>query len=164
MFKIFQSIILCLRFPFLYPRNRFTNLHYNNWKILNICTDLYKQSYKVDSENNHFKVKCINRPKAFKRYFIMFFHNYILQLFHCIPTYTELDAMEPSWRNNFGIQLCKELKKELLKSGGLKMLYSYRIMQIKEKHDRLCWYDNWNTKGGYKIIEKYSELSSHISI
>ena len=28
-----DSVYLCLRFPFLYPRNRFTDRYYNNWKI-----------------------------------------------------------------------------------------------------------------------------------
>ena len=29
IYKAIQSSILCIRFPFLYPRNRFTGLHYN---------------------------------------------------------------------------------------------------------------------------------------
>lgn len=31
--KIIKSTILCIRFPFLYPRNRYSGLHYTNWKI-----------------------------------------------------------------------------------------------------------------------------------
>ena len=42
MLKIIKSIILCIRFPFLYPRNRFTGLHYNNYKLQNLIEKLNK--------------------------------------------------------------------------------------------------------------------------
>ena len=29
-----KSTLLCIKYPFLYPRNRFTGLHYNNWKLI----------------------------------------------------------------------------------------------------------------------------------
>ena len=40
VFHTIDSVILCLRFPFLYPRNRFTGLHYNNWKIIDYTKEL----------------------------------------------------------------------------------------------------------------------------
>ena len=43
--NIFNSIILCLRFPFLYTRNRFTGLHYNNWEINKFLTNSRKSAY-----------------------------------------------------------------------------------------------------------------------
>ena len=45
-FKILQSIYLCLRFPFLYPRNRFTDKHqvYPNW-LLKLSNKYHKKSY-----------------------------------------------------------------------------------------------------------------------
>lgn len=33
--KLIVDAYLCIKYPFLYPRNRFTDLHYNNWKIVN---------------------------------------------------------------------------------------------------------------------------------
>lgn len=37
--KTITSTCLCIKYPFLYPRNRFTGLHYTNWKIHNfLCT------------------------------------------------------------------------------------------------------------------------------
>ena len=40
--KIVKSTWLCIRFPFLYPRNRFTGLHYNNYKLQNLIEKLNK--------------------------------------------------------------------------------------------------------------------------
>lgn len=37
-----NNIILCIRFPFLYPRNRFTGLHYNNYKLQSLIEKLNK--------------------------------------------------------------------------------------------------------------------------
>ena len=34
MCKIPYYCYMCIKYPFLYPRNRFTDLHYNNWKII----------------------------------------------------------------------------------------------------------------------------------
>ena len=43
IYKIIESSILCIRFPFLYPRNRFSGLHYNNWRIKNYCNRLVEK-------------------------------------------------------------------------------------------------------------------------
>ena len=47
-----DSCYLCIRFPFLYTRNRFTNTHYTNWKLHELEKKLYNEScasinYKV---------------------------------------------------------------------------------------------------------------------
>ena len=39
-----DSCYLCIRFPFLYPRNRFTDRHYNNWKLSNYEKKLYSEA------------------------------------------------------------------------------------------------------------------------
>lgn len=82
-----------------------------------------------------------------------------------IPEYdyefTELDDMPSGWRTAFGETLCSELKEELEKHGALDR---YRIVQIKEKYGQLRWYDNGNTETGYKIINKYTELSERTCI
>ena len=41
--KIPYNIYLCLRFPFLYPRNRFTGRHYNNWWIRDKIQEIRKK-------------------------------------------------------------------------------------------------------------------------
>jgi hypothetical protein len=67
--------------------------------------------------------------------------------------------MEPGWRKAFGIQMCKEIKKELKKH---KFLYKYRIVQIKEKWGYLHWYDSGSPKDSkiYDIIHKYEQISA----
>lgn len=47
LLKIIESSILCLRFPFLYPRNRFSGLHYTNWKMFNFVGNWKPQSYDI---------------------------------------------------------------------------------------------------------------------
>lgn len=42
LLKTIKSTILCIRFPFLYPRNRFTGLHYNNYKLQDLIEKLNK--------------------------------------------------------------------------------------------------------------------------
>jgi hypothetical protein len=67
--------------------------------------------------------------------------------------------MESGWRKAFGIQMCKEIKKELKKH---KFLYKYRIVQIKEKWGYLHWYDSGTPKDSkiYDIIRKYEQISA----
>ena len=246
LLKYLNNIILCIRFPFLYPRNRFTDLHHTDWGLkdaahvcyknsrtlytLNIVNEsqlkgektklinsvgitgrkiddhIIKLSYKLEKPVAYDisvytdapvkKVVFVDRDKAdcnaiyvvvedgydIKKHFIMgeftvnkylkylskilnWIHRYPVQLFHCFPTYTELDAMDKGWRKRFGIDICKDVKKSLLKNGGIKHLLKYRIMQIKEKFGRLRWYDeNGTTEILSQIIPKYEELSYHTCI
>lgn len=241
--KLFKEIknainasILCIRFPFLYPRNRWTGRHYNNWTITKFHRKWYKYTqddffirfvtekpenleytcnfddrcYRIDYNenriwiidiNNHNKVVWSANKSDFgtgkivktgwvdkspycivdenwkfnekiNRFIVIihakwlrniikildWIHDYPLQWFHCIPTYTELDAMEPGWRKAFGIQMCKEIKRELKKYN---FLHKYRITQIKEKWGELVWSDSGIPKDSkiWDIIEKYSEIS-----
>ena len=240
--KYVKSTILCIRFPFLYPRNRFTDLHYNNWRIIefhrkwwkltgdsfllkivkekeplisygNINDHIYtlrvKEGYfQVCNEHgrpwvsipvsnygkghiagygwrkteksfepvlivgkdwedakevNHF-IEVVH-AKWLRRWiqFLDWINDWPLQLFHCIPSHTELDAMDKGWRKAFGIQICKEIRAVLLKHGW-KVLFKYRIMQIKEKWGELCWYDSYAPKGVFDIIRKYENISRHTCI
>ena len=237
--RIIKSTILCIRFPFLYPRNRFTGLHYNNWKIvefhrkwwkytedtfiLRITNDKNKHLVNYGDFNNHIytlriKNDCLEvcngyyypwvsipiskygkgkiirvgwenkkipylvvedwednpdadhfikivHAKWLQKYikFLDWINAYPLQLLHCIPSYTELDAMDTGWRKTFGIQMCKEIRTALLKKGW-KYLFNYRILQIKEKYGTLRWYDANSTKEIFEIIEKYENLSYHTCI
>ena len=93
------------------------------------------------------------------------FYHHPLQWLHCIPTYTELDALDKGWRKAFGIKICKDIKRSLLKEGGRKRLKEYRIMQIKEKYGFLHWYDaGGNIEIMREIIPKYEEESLNTCI
>lgn len=181
IYKAIQSSILCIRFPFLYPRNRFTGLHYNNWKVKNCCSKLaekYKRGgTKGPGTKKVYNLK-VDKYKTLGTYYtywttwwakilynsITWYHNIFLQIPHCIPTYIELDAMPEGWRKSFGIQMCKEIKHALLKAGGTKALYKYRITQIKEKYGELCWYDEYSYLDVRKIIQKYEYISARTCI
>ena len=54
-------------------------------------------------------------------------------------SYTELDDMPDGWRKAFGIQMCQEIRDDLIQ---FDYLDKYRIVQIKEKFGGLRWYDN----------------------
>lgn len=179
--KSSKATILCIKYPFLYPRNRFNGLHYNNWKIINFL-NVIKKEYRhfIFSQKD---IKSIVHRYNKEWYFqqtskssveywtnwwakplyniIQFYHNYILQIFHCIPTYTEWDAMEPGWKKTFGEQYLKELKEAAIKDNYLKKL---RIMQLKEKYGRCVLYLNLNGDNVNKVISKYEELSWHVCI
>ena len=254
-FKILQSIYLCLRFPFLYPRNRFTDKHqvYPNW-LLKLSNKYHKKSYakislgyrfyknprectetntviehvgkydfkvslisnsilkfeskyaefpfefnlqkhvgsnftitgitvdinpftgdpfiiyhthknEITDDNYGFAFKtfniCINKRNERIYNFINYVWENIINRICFIPLSTELDAMPKGWRKTFGIQMCKEIK-QILKQN--KSLYSYRILQIKEKYGELRWYDKNTTGEIQDIIAKYSYISSYTCI
>lgn len=240
-----RSTYLCIRYPFLYPRNRFTGKHYNNWKLHQYHVDNYKKCVKYITLQL-FNAKDYNEPAKkinltlngyyycildgvikifYNREFIQdisiyditesyssivnigftehnggacldvifdndtvlskhvlfikhvidkwlyfkikvadFLNDYVLQILHCIPTYTELDALKYGcygWYKRFGKQLINDMKKQLKKD---KMLYSFRITQIKEKYGQLCIYCGTASREMYDLINKYSSMSEHICI
>lgn len=247
---IIKSTILCIRFPFLYPRNRWDGEHHcgllSNWtyklrlkarqsfiitgkvnksddyfshnanffdyhvkldeatkqifirtrtteirfdysklvwgdnkfEILGIKTIFtiaglpiiqvqVKPIDKNDNSNygfaNYREEIVINKWYEFWYKIITWFDAKVLDKILFLPSYTELDAMEPGWRKAFGIQMCKEIKQELKKH---KFLYKYRIFQIKEKWGYLHWYDSGHPKDSkiYDIIRKYEEISAKTCI
>lgn len=115
-------------------------------------------------KDGKFITEIISKKTYIKWQLLKFYNDYILQLFHCIPTYTELDSMDSGWRKSFGMQMCKDIKKVLLKDTGIKGLYNYRIVQIKEKYGQLRWYDVWTTKSVMEVITKYEKISEHTCI
>ena len=72
--------------------------------------------------------------------------------------WTFLDDMKPGWRIAFGIQMCDEIRDELVKHG---YLYKYKLVQVKEKYAELRWRDYGFPKESHinKIIKKYENLS-----
>ena len=240
--KYIKSTILCIRFPFLYPRNRFTGNHYDNWKIvefhrkwwkltgdtfflkivkekeplisygnindhiytlrvkedyLQVCNEHGKpwvstpisnygkghivrcgwrkteksfepvlivgEDWKDAEEVNHF-IEVVH-AKWLRRWiqFLDWINDWPLQVFHCIPSHTELDAMDKGWKKTFGIQMCKEIRAALLKYGW-KVLFKYRIVQIKEKWGELCWYDSYTPREVSDVVRKYEDISRHTCI
>lgn len=169
-YRAFKASILCIRFPFLYPRNRWTDKHWNCWKINDYHKEHWNKAYvwhheSINEDGNvvNGDWKVINKWIAFKISFLDGIEKF-LSIFHCIPSYTELDAMPKGWRKTFGLQMCKEIKRALLETGGRKMLHNYRIDQIKEKFGGLCWYDSHGCEEVFRIIHKYEYISEHTCI
>ena len=247
LIRTIKASILCARFPFLYPRNRWDGKHHA-YKLNNLRYKLHEKaiqeigitgkldkeekqrlpfldffdiSVKLDKKNKKLIIKnkveikehdiksllwnddrfeilgldlsfglsgrpnivvCVktkdetdnanygfhyetvellkNKSKHFLYKAICWIDEKILDKIFIIPTHTELDAMPEGWRNKFGIQMCKEIKQSLLKTGGRKALKSYRIVQIKEKFGGLRWYDAWSTDEIlHTIIPKYEKIS-----
>ena len=98
---------MCIKYPFLYPRHRLTGFHYNNWKVIDLVGKFAKKyscvrfskgerlsgleigsfeslyPYYVECPSDKMIKGWVNwwsKPlyKLFK-----FYHNYILQFFHC---------------------------------------------------------------------------------
>ena len=158
--KIIDSCYLSSRFVFLYPRNRWTGNHWDSWKIreylygrrlwtikssasLGIHGKAFEQ---VPKPNRKYDFETVDKvkswPWAIWFYIVEFVYEWILSVFHCIPTYTELDSMPEGWRKAFGIQMCKEIKRAILKSGGRKYLKSYRrrMLHLGKIHSRRSYY------------------------
>lgn len=165
--KWIPASILCIRFPFLYPRNRFTGRHYTNWKIEDWKRTAEQKAYEYVGEfgnkENPYRRVVKNKWWLFVSKFYDGLEAFI-GIFHFIPSYTELDSLDTGWRKAFGIQICRELKRALLHDGGRKLLHRYRITQIKEKYGSLCWYDYGGTEETNKIIAKYEYISERTCI
>lgn len=174
-----KSIWLCMRYPFLYPRNRFTGRHYDNWKFETFINGerkfcgstvtkegLFQKAYRFeqkDKEDFSYRRITINAWYAILYQIFNFIYEYPMQWIHCIPTYTEWDAMDgmPGWKKAFGNQYLKDLRAQLKKD---KMLYSFRITDIKEKYGTLRLYCACASESVYRIIDKYEDLSYNTCI
>ena len=248
--RILESTYLCIRFPFLYPRNRFDGEHHVNllggklyhlrkkcMRDIQITAKLEKQpaffpnevdlrisqnafielnhdrtqlSITVGNHTAYHNLNCLlwNSSKftvlgistlvtfsgdllikvhvatkdpedkanygfryeretfvtdqfKFKLYRFMDKVNKLLDKVLFIPTFTELDALDTGWRKRFGIQMCKDIKKQLKKD---KILFKWRITQIKEKFGSLRLYCNFASDDLYKIIDYYESLSEKTCI
>jgi len=119
---------------------------------------------KVRDENDNtnygfscYNVKLITNKRKYHWYrIIKWIDEKILDNIFILPIYNEWDAMPEGWNKAFGKQYLKELKKQLKKD---KMLYKFRIMDLKEKFGALRLYVNYGSKELYNIIDKYESLS-----
>ena len=250
--RVIYSTLLCIKYPFLYPRNRWTDKHYNCWKIIEYHRENYGKAYhlislqttdkEVNSEEQteYYKFldtkketylrtdysgdelviylgrnkgtiekiikkiklgskiydsswvsgknvlvlkvnsveelkeiyngdfNCIrltiNQILAFKIKILDWIEKYPLQIIHFPTYYTELDSMDKGWREAFGMNFCKDLRKALIRTGGYKLLFRFRILQIKEKYGRLEVYCIGYNDEINKVISKYSKLSEKTCI
>ena len=250
--RVIYSTLLCIKYPFLYPRNRWTDKHYNCWKIIEYYRENYGKAYhlislqitdkEVNSEEQteYYKFldtkketylrtdysgdelviylgrnkgtiekiikkiklgskiydsswvsgknvlvlkvnsveelkedynggfNCIrltiNQILAFKIKILDWIEKYPLQIIHFPTYYTELDSMDKGWKDAFGMNFCKDLRKALIKTGGYKLLFRFRILQIKEKYGRLEVYCIGYNDEINKVISKYSKLSEKTCI
>ena len=250
--RVIYSTLLCIKYPFLYPRNRWTDKHYNCWKIIEYHRENYGKAYhlislqitdkEVNSEEQteYYKFldtkketylrtdysgdelviylgrnkgtiekiikkiklgskiydsswvsgknvlvlkvnsveelkedynggfNCIrltiNQILAFKIKILDWIEKYPLQIIHFPTYYTELDSMDKGWREAFGMNFCKDLRKALIRTGGYKLLFGFRILQIKEKYGRLEVYCIGYNDEINKVISKYSKLSEKTCI
>ena len=74
--------------------------------------------------------------------------------------FTYLDDMPEGWKRAFGIDMCEDIRRVLVKAN---YLYDYRVCQVKEKYGTLRWYDYGAPSSIYRelcdVIDKYEELS-----
>ena len=259
-FHTIDSTFLCMKYPFLYPRNRFTGKHYTNWKLLERCKqimqtnriscpialrkddiddlpkittkalpfplkqrmggadtskeDMYRytiqnkgidyclyddetKKYRLVKQDGRFMLYVpsigwissgkeipwesgsvlnlsgdpnvyvwyfsydINPLLEFWRKTLMFIHDYVLAAVFCVPTHSEIDALDTGWMRRFGMEMLDEIRNQLKKEN---CLHKYRIMQIKEKYGSLRWYDAMSSAEIQKIIAKYEDLSERTCI
>jgi hypothetical protein len=113
-----------------------------------------------DNTNSGFsycKIKLTTNKRKYRWFKIVkWIDEEVLDRILFLPTYTEWDAVEPGWNKAFGKQYLKDLKKQLKKD---KMLYKWRITQIKEKYGTFILYCNYGSPELYNIINKYESLS-----
>ena len=120
--------------------------------------------FKTKDENDTYnygfsyeRVELITNKFKYRLYkIIMCIDSQILDRIFILPTYTEWDAMPVGWNKAFGKQYLKDLKKQLKKD---KMLYKFRIMDLKEKYGTARLYINYGSPELYNIIDKYESLS-----
>lgn len=151
---------LCVRFPFLYPRNRFTGHFYNNWELQKKAKICYADAYVYDVKKGR---TCVNRKKALM-YLYYNVRERVEAMFHCIPSYTELNAFEhgmPGWYKAFGKDFLRELRRQLIKD---RFLFRFRITDWKEKLGEMRLYCAYASADVYDIIEKYTKLSARTCI
>lgn len=120
----------------------------------------FKTKDENDTSNygfHHESIELITNKFKYLLYkIVMWIDSQILDRILILPTYTEWDAIPVGWNKAFGKQYLKDLKKQLKKD---KILYKWRITQIKEKYGTFRLYCNYGSPEIYNIINKYESLS-----
>lgn len=81
-----------------------------------------------------------------------------------VTTYSWYDVIPTGWRKRFGMDLCRELKQAILKSGGKEYLKSFCILDIKEKYGQLILDTGGQTPEVDRVIKKYEYLSQYVCV
>lgn len=104
------------------------------------------------------KQRKLKNKKLCKRYPFLIIRDWGDKSIGCKFTY--LDDMPEGWKRAFGVDMCEDIRRVLVKAN---YLYDYRVCQIKEKYGGLRWYDNGAPSSIYRelcdVIDKYEELS-----
>lgn len=106
---------------------------------------------------SYYRVKLTTNKRKYRWFkIIKWIDEKVLDRIFILPWCTEWDAVEPGWNKAFGKQCLEDLKKQLKKD---KMLYKWRITQIKEKYGKFILYCNYGSPELYNILNKYESLS-----
>jgi hypothetical protein len=131
-----------------------------NWFNYPMIKIIVKVKDEKDNTNYGFTRHVINLIKNKKLYkrsqIINWIDTKILDRIFILPTFDEWDNVEPGWNKAFGKQYLDELKKQLKKD---KLLYKFRITQIKEKWGKFQLYCYNGSNKVHDIINKYEQLS-----
>ena len=65
----------------------------------------------------------------------------------------------PAGWNKLFLQMCEDLRKQLVKDGELD---SFRFTQIKEKYNRMELYNCGCSTKAYRILDKYTNMSQYV--
>lgn len=144
-----RTIVLCLRFPFLYPRNRFSGKYFTDSKTEGTIGDLYEETHYIEDD----KMRIVLNFDYFRWMWKKFVYCVIKQ----IPTYTELDCCDvPSGWDRLLMKEVREMDRVLRRK---KLLKDFRIEEIKQKFSTLRIYSNINIEEIEEIYGKYEKLS-----
>lgn len=96
----------------------------------------------------------MNRKEVLERYPFLRFKD---------SDFTHLDFIPCGWKN-LCLELCEEIRTELLKHEGA--LENYQILQLKEKYGWLRWYDNNDSDdiNLWPIIHRFEKLSTRTCV
>ena len=108
----------------------------------------------------------VSRSRIIKEKFEKLYNRYLCEKYPFLNPHVEnwdyefieLDFMPDGWRKSFGLEMCEEIKKALIKNNYLN---DYYIAEIKEKYGGLRWYDYGAPDEVEEIIKKYEQLSLH---
>lgn len=154
-----ESIVLCIRFPFLYKRNRYTERHYTPaWYASKVTQIINKISFKeyVADKTTRSRYYAI----VLKLLWVLSYVN----VFRYIPTSTWLDNLPYGWKQGFAIDMCKEIKRALKRRKRNGDVYHYFIYDVKEKRGELCWHASLHTYELDNIIDKYEDVAYHTCV
>lgn len=70
--------------------------------------------------------------------------------------YTMLDLLPEGWRKTFGLQMCEDIKKALIKNNAL---HKWRIIELKEKWGMLRLYGTDSYLELEEVLDYYEDLS-----